>query len=97
MWFCVDHWHRYVLVFIVILYLSFVSIDLCFSIVCMENFSGLFFILGGGLGCTSCVGGGSSGTLGVSSLFTDMYCGLSVRACGCLLHEVGQFWLQLWW
>ena len=85
------------MVFVVILYLSFVSFILCLSMTCIGNFSGLFFMWGGGLGCSGCGGGGFSGILGVSSLFTDMYCGLSVRACGCLLHEVGQFWLQLWW
>lgn len=57
----------------------------------MRNFSGLFFMLGAGLGCSGCDGEGSSGILGVSSLFTDMYCGLNVQACRCLLHGVGQF------
>ena len=40
---------------------------------------------------------GFSVILGVSSLLTDMYRALSVRACGCVLHVFGQFWLQLWW
>ena len=67
----------------------------------MGNFSGLFFMLGGGLGCSGCGGNGrrkgSSDILGVSSLLSDMYFVLSVRACGYLLQGVGQFWLQLWW
>ena len=43
-----DHWHRYVLNFFVILYLFFVSFDLWFSMMCMGNLSGLFFMLGVG-------------------------------------------------
>ena len=33
--------------------------------------------------------------LAVSYLFSDIYLALRVRACGCLVHEFGQFWLQL--
>ena len=66
----------------------------------MGNFSGLFFMLGGGLFCwVCCIGGGCegfSGILGVS-LLSVMYFGLSVRACECVLHGFIQFWLQLWW
>ena len=40
--FCDDHWHRYILYLTVILYLSFVSIDLYFNMLYMRNFSGLF-------------------------------------------------------
>ena len=61
----------------------------------MGNLSGLFFMLGGGLGCWGCCGSGGckgfSGILGVSSLLSDMYVALSVRACGYLLHGFGQF------
>ena len=93
--FWVDHWHRYVLNFIVILYLSFISFVLWLSMTCMGNLSGLFFMLGGGLGCSGCCGSSgyrvSSGILGVSSLFSVMYRVLRVRACGCLLHVFGQF------
>ena len=85
----------------VILYLSFVSFDLWLSIICIGNLSGFFIILGGGLGWWGCCGNGGcrgfSCILGVNSLFTDMYCALSVRACGCLLHGFVQCWLQLWW
>ena len=42
-----DHWHRVVLKFFVILYLSLVSFELWFSIMWMGNLSGLFFVLGG--------------------------------------------------
>ena len=56
-------------------------------------------MLKGGLGCSGCCGSvgcmGSSGVMGVSSLFSEMYRVLSVRACGCVLHGVGQFWFQL--
>ena len=90
-----DHWHRYVLNSLVILYLSIVVFDLWFSIVCMGNLSGLFFMLGGRLVCWGCCSGGGcrgfSGILGVSSLLSDMYFVLSVRACGCVLHGFGQF------
>ena len=96
-----DHWHRYVLNFFVILHLSFVSFDLWFSIMCMGNLSGLFFMWGNGLGCWGCCGSrgckGFSCILGVSSLLSDIYFVLNVRACRCLLHGFGQFWLQLWW
>ena len=59
---------------------------------------GYFFMLGGGLGC--CGSGRCnvfSCMLGVSSLFSYMYVGFSVRTCGCLLHGFGQFWVQLCW
>ena len=83
-----------------ILYLSFVTCDLRFSMVCMGNLIGLFFILEGGLGCWGCCGSGGckefSGVLGVSSLLSDIYFVLSVRACGCLLQGFEQLWLQLW-
>jgi hypothetical protein len=49
MWYCViwsDHWHRYVLNFLVILYLYLVLFDLWFNIMWMGNLSGLFFMLG---------------------------------------------------
>ena len=43
----------------------------------MENLRGLFFMLGGGLGCWGCRGSGGcrgvSNILGVSSMFSDMY------------------------
>ena len=42
-------------------------------------------------------GGWFSCIMGVSSLFADVYRVLSVRACGCLLHGFGQYWLQFWW
>lgn len=90
-WFWVIHWHKYVLVFTVILFLSLVSFVVCFSITCMGNCIGLFFMLGGGFGCSGCDGGIFSVIPGVISLFIDMYCVLSVRACGCLLHGVRQF------
>ena len=45
-----DHWHRYVLNFFVILYLSLVSFDLWFNIMWMGNLSGLFFYVGGWVG-----------------------------------------------
>ena len=84
---------------LVILHLSNVMFDLWFSIVCMENFSGLFFMLDGELVCWGCCRGGGcigfSVILGISSLLSDMYLALSVRACGCVLHIFGQFWLQL--
>jgi hypothetical protein len=40
-----DHWHRYVLNFLVIIYLSFVTFDLWFSIICIENLNELFCML----------------------------------------------------
>lgn len=55
---------------------------------CIGNLSGLFFYVGSGLGCCSCCGNGGckgfSAIMGVSSLLSDMYFVLSVRACGCL-------------
>ena len=67
----------------------------------MGNLSGLFFMAGGGLVCWGCCSGGGcnrfSGIMGVRFLLSDMYFALSVRICGCLLHGIGQFWLQLWW
>ena len=84
---------------LVILYLSFVTFDLCSSIVCMGNLSGLFFILRGGFGCWGCCGVDGvkrfSGIMGVSFMLFDMYFVFSVRARGCLLQGFGQFWLQL--
>ena len=65
---------------------------------CIENLSGLFVIFGGGCGCWVCcdVGGciGPSIVLGCNSLFSDMYCVLSVWFCVWLGHGVGQFWLH---
>ena len=96
-----DHWHRYVLNFLYILYLSLVSFDLWLNILWMGNLSGLFFMLGGGLDCRGCCGVvrcvGFSYTLGVSSLFSDIYLVLSVRVCGCMTQKFRQFWLQLCW
>lgn len=66
--------------------------------VCIGYRIRLFFMLEGILGCCICCGGGCKGLssiLGVSSLLFDMYFVLSVRICGCLLHGLGQFWLQL--
>jgi hypothetical protein len=67
----------------------------------MGNLSGLFFMLGGGLGCCACCGGVIgrvlSCVLGVRSLLSDVYFVLSVRVYRCLLHGLGQFWLQLGW
>ncbi len=87
------------LYFLVILYLSFVLFDLCFSILCMGNPSGLFLMLGGGFGCCICCGNGGcrgfSGIMGVNSRLSEMYLALSVRICGCLLHGIEQSWLQL--
>ena len=61
----------------------------------------IVFYVRGGLGCWGCCGSGGcrgvSNIVGVSSLFSDMYCVLSVRACECLLHGIGQFGLQLGW
>ena len=96
-----DHWHRYMLIFFVILYLSLVLFDLWFSIMWMENLRGLFFMLGGGLGCWGGCGSSRynefSCVLGVSSLFSDIYLAFSVRTYGCLVHGLVQFWLQLCW
>ena len=87
--------------FLVILYISFVSLVSWFNILCMENLIGLFFTCRGGLGCWDCCGRGGCrgfiGILGVKSLLSDMYCILSVRAWGWLSHVVGPFWLQLGW
>ena len=96
-----DHWHRYVLNFFVFLYLSLISFDLWFNIMWMESLSGLFFVLGGGLGCWDCCGSngckGFTCILNVSSLFPDIYLAFNVQACGCVLHRFGQFWLQFCW
>lgn len=77
MLFWTDHWHRYVWYCFVILYLSFVVFDLWFSILCIGNLMGLFFMLGGGFGCWGCCGcGGCKGltrVLGSNSLLSEMY------------------------
>ena len=61
----------------------------------------VIFYVGGGLRYCICCGGGGcrglSGILGVSILLFDMYFALSVLLCGCLLHGLGQFWLQRGW
>ena len=94
MLFCTDHWHRYVLYLRVILYLSFVSFDLWFSMLCMGNCSGLFITLGGGCVCCICLGSGViagfSIVLGVNVWLFVIYLAFSVRGCGCILHGFGQ-------
>ena len=97
-WFDPVHWQRYVLWFFVILYLSLVSLNLCFIIACIGNLCGLFVILGGGwfiwagCGIVGCIG--FSTILGCRSLLFVMYCSLSVQFCVWLGHGMGQFSLQ---
>ena len=67
--------------------------------ICIGNLLGLFSTFVGGGECWGCCGiEGSTGLsiiLGCSSLFSEMYCVLSVLVGIWFVQGVGQFWLQV--
>jgi hypothetical protein len=73
-----------VLNFLVILYLSLVSFDLWFNIMWMGNLSGLFFMLGGGLGCWGCYGSGGYKGFLHSGCYFSIFLYISCFECTCL-------------
>lgn len=76
-----------------ILYLSFVSVILWLSMVCIGNLSELFRMLKGRLVNCICAGGvfrELDSVMGVIVWLSVIYLGLRVRGMGCVLQGVGQ-------
>ena len=81
-----------------ILHLSFVSFDLWFSIMCLGNLIRLFMYVEGWIWLLGLLWWWCEelfDILGINYLLSNTYLSWNVRACGWLLHGLGQFWLLL--